>query len=1518
MHSAVVDATHENLVGHLRALGLHFEETHGRYEQPERSVIVHGPTRDQMFQLGKRFGQDSVVFSNGGRHELLYTNGAHEGKSRLVSPGSPAMEHFPEPPPDYYTHLPGRGYFRINFDWGQDPQHQGPVPGGLAKAEILTPGPAPHPHAYSWHDGHTDHHRQARSLAAIHAAFGLAKADVLQDQNAPIGVSSYARFAGPYGQVLGRQNPSSLKFYPYETKGPEIDALVQRHGYRVYYAGGAYGKPDLAQKNYNTGHLMVYDPGSANTFEDRRYTDSWRKIHELAHAVTYSELNSIYGEGRRIGKLGTHRTPNESARAVHWEWLAAHKQRELGEQIGIRIPDEHFHRELNTVMHDAVHRAVTGQFTEPGGEGFVPHSHKVPLAHALDAVRDEAQRMGIQHPHGLAAKKPGLTKADPLKSPRAAGLAPTEDTSFDFGANVAPAVPAADTKSSTAAGRLAVTRMRGARKQMAQAFLRYVDGQDQARPDIAPDLERHLARFGLVDPKGYTFDESGRSMHRPIPGPRRTGVEQPRELARYRAMSRGADPGYIKAELAKGDVIPFPGNPAPAQDRGAKAGVRDLYPLPDCPQCVGIAHDALQSGQIESATGSEAIARFVRGRHPAARNAETYRAADQQSRIQAHRTLVNLLHAKHGFHQKAELPGSKSDVRPYESPSMDYTAKMKDIIGSIPPKGAAASLSGTAPTVPSPGKLASPAAAGVAPSPWMPPSSAESAGFKKLVAAIPPKGVGPAAIGKPTVASPGRIAKPGIFGKLLGKADPLRVDPTLAAKYQAQARSPEALATPTFTPDGRAVAAQPFRRGRRLPMLSKKPVGPGEDPQFTQGQKDFGAAMRNPNLPMETRVMMDLATSQGFSPEYPPKFDPDAQNPVAFSSAGDSAYRGNRPNLPPGPPDTEAFARWLLPVGSGVIPDPGLGVRNRGTVTGHSAAGAHVTWEKPWPGAGTYGELTQRAHRASDLTLVHAPPQQPALWGSNKDTWGRGAASSSHQMDKEFWQNIGREVGVNKMEKNLPGQGLKSPAAAGVAPQLHGTVEGFMGALKALPKQGPDRGKFITAHMNHPKFQEALMGHPQGKQIHAMLTTHLNSVANAGPKGPMQVTAKSEPPVILPQQGTPMPPVETQYTPAEAAAILRKAAQEKIQALETQLKDLRKRELSKAAGKLPDGSGFMTGTVGKALVPPHKHNTGTTAGHGLEDIPATKLNPPGKDDPWKKAEAGADKKCPKCGEDHKGVDHATAVLMGPEPKPLHPSDVKKQDLLEGEPMEDTPGEETSGEKSPADVLDEAMVKEELCKDCGKMHKAGLCKNAMMGYGAGAAPAGGAPGAMMRSELTDPKGKTVTTGEQPSATMPEDGSKHVNKPGAGKEAGSGGKIKAGKSLKAIKKGALEYQKAGLDKAGATPPTAKPPSGVNMGTKIPTSAPKGGMGKAALSPGMAGQMKGGGATALTSPSDTGRADTLSSALGGAFQPKGPVSSGLELDTKPPKAGGLQSPTAAGMAPKKPGIFGRLGKSMKSAKK
>jgi len=96
------------------------------------------------------------------------------------------------------------------------------------------------------------------------------------------------------------------------------------------------------------------------------------------------------------------------------------------------------------------------------------------------------------------------------------------------------------------------------------------------------------------------------------------------------------------------------------------------------------------------------------------------------------------------------------------------------------------------------------------------------------------------------------------------------------------------------------------------------------------------------------------------------------------------------------------------------------------------------------------------------------------------------------------------------------------------ASPLHDSVEGFMVGLKAHPKGSEARNQFITDHVNHGPFTDALNSHPQGKQIHDMLhaarnahnkaqfanrgsaevkaqNTQLNSVANAGPGGPLKI-----------------------------------------------------------------------------------------------------------------------------------------------------------------------------------------------------------------------------------------------------------------------------------------------------------------------------------------------------------------------------------------------------------------------------
>jgi hypothetical protein len=413
----------------LQQSGLQHQETQGHYFGPEKSFIIYGPSRQQMYDWGKSLGQESVVFSSGGHHELLYTNGPNDGKAH---PGLKEVGFHPTiPPPDYWTKIPQHGFIRLHFN--QDILR--PVPLAIKKSigvvaatqpAVVTKQSSGWPGAYPWHEGHTSaNHRGNCGGIVVDPSFfhhGLHKADshphmsahgkpdysggVVSSTNDQISTpgssKTYGRFAAPYGHV-DKSSPSVLKFYDLEGKSSAVDTLTKAHNYKTYYAGGSHGKPDLVSKNYGTGHLMVYDPGagSGGDFGETSYTDAWRKSHELAHALTYPDINQKYGEGRRIGSLGKHRTTREAKRAVEWEWMAAHKQRELLHGLGVRISDDDFHRELNTVMHDAVHRAVTGKFTDPGDEGFRPHPHKVPLQTAMSLIDEAAQSMGLKHEHDL-------------------------------------------------------------------------------------------------------------------------------------------------------------------------------------------------------------------------------------------------------------------------------------------------------------------------------------------------------------------------------------------------------------------------------------------------------------------------------------------------------------------------------------------------------------------------------------------------------------------------------------------------------------------------------------------------------------------------------------------------------------------------------------------------------------------------------------------------------------------------------------------------------------------------------------------------------------------------------------------------------------------------------------------------------------------------------------------------------------------------------------------------------------
>lgn len=111
---------HDSLKRDLDAMGLKYEETNGHYGIPERSVIIHGPSREQMTALGSRYGQDAVIYSEGPhRRDFIYTAGKQVGAHHPQTGTHEFWTPDQGAPDDYWTEIPGRGFIRMGFNFGQ-------------------------------------------------------------------------------------------------------------------------------------------------------------------------------------------------------------------------------------------------------------------------------------------------------------------------------------------------------------------------------------------------------------------------------------------------------------------------------------------------------------------------------------------------------------------------------------------------------------------------------------------------------------------------------------------------------------------------------------------------------------------------------------------------------------------------------------------------------------------------------------------------------------------------------------------------------------------------------------------------------------------------------------------------------------------------------------------------------------------------------------------------------------------------------------------------------------------------------------------------------------------------------------------------------------------------------------------------------------------------------------------------------------------------------------------------------
>jgi hypothetical protein len=289
------------------------------------------------------------------------------------------------------------------------------------------------PHAYDWYD----------IPEQVAKAISDPKAPTGQDQMLDKASDSYPPIAQIFGEIIPNAQ-TNLHFYlGLEKLEAEVDKLIQKKGFQVVMAGGHNAIPNFAEQNYATKQLVIWDPSSSTVggnFDAESYSRVWRKLHELAHGITFDEVNELYGFGNRCIPLGK-ATPREAKRAVHWEYLAALEQRRLAQEIGFEIPDESANKEINTVLHDALFRVLTGTYPRPSAEGFVPLAELVPIEKALKKIDEVAQKLGLKHDQAnfdsegiIREAVPELTKAftqgdgetltDPKSHQAAAGALP--------------------------------------------------------------------------------------------------------------------------------------------------------------------------------------------------------------------------------------------------------------------------------------------------------------------------------------------------------------------------------------------------------------------------------------------------------------------------------------------------------------------------------------------------------------------------------------------------------------------------------------------------------------------------------------------------------------------------------------------------------------------------------------------------------------------------------------------------------------------------------------------------------------------------------------------------------------------------------------------------------------------------------------------------------------------------------------------------------------------------------------
>jgi hypothetical protein len=212
---------------------------------------------------------------------------------------------------------------------------------------------------------------------------------------------------------------STLTGWSFVEFGPKFDL----DGNPVLGGDGEYQIHDrfaATADSYKNKEVFIHSPHVLDAgAKDPQHTLVWRFTHEVAHALTNSELTNMYGgQGRRAGALGVKTMHQEAVdvtgkpkvfelaplrlvdalRALEWEHEAFVKQREILKEIGVTITDDLYAQEYARNMYDAVHRVITGRFSSPGDHGIDLSNPPPPdrmLARAKTVVARHAEQLEL-------------------------------------------------------------------------------------------------------------------------------------------------------------------------------------------------------------------------------------------------------------------------------------------------------------------------------------------------------------------------------------------------------------------------------------------------------------------------------------------------------------------------------------------------------------------------------------------------------------------------------------------------------------------------------------------------------------------------------------------------------------------------------------------------------------------------------------------------------------------------------------------------------------------------------------------------------------------------------------------------------------------------------------------------------------------------------------------------------------------------------------------------------------------